>query len=224
MAEKLARLNGKFDWYYPNQRALVCPIDYYHRNFNKEVEKLKQLGCQIVGEIECPVDIGVRFVQVILPGSLRCEIDEEAPDIIECIDSKDRTRLRVTCRTSFLGTVIFTRYWPSTSTAQPEKGLLPTVIDLEATDEDGEGGEIWLCKRVKRGLGYHELREKAEEWLNKHYPNWENPAAYWTHDLPKGFKAVDPPKNAKLRKLLEGPDIGELSPHGSGGTHIVHRA
>lgn len=175
-------------WYDEVKHTLVCPINYRELEECKKVTALEQLGVTFLQILPMPVDLGFKFFLVKLPDWLKYEPPNDGDDrILEFVDEKSRPRLRVIKSHIMLGTNIWTRYTPDfyhqIFYSHPSI-ILPCVKDLERidpnSDDEKDEGIIWKGEPSKEKLSLEEVEDQACKWLDKTYPDWRNPLAYWT--------------------------------------------
>jgi hypothetical protein len=168
----------------PSKRLLVCPYNVYYND--KEATKtflwqLKRVGCKLVKEIKMPINLWHRFFLVKVPKSLSLEYDEQDSGTYSFEDEKERPRLRVTAIQIMLGTHVWTRYLPQHEfQCKGSPVFIPCVIDVEKKDEFDESEAVMWRGNNKDALLLYEREAEAAKWLNKNYPEWKDPLAYWS--------------------------------------------
>jgi hypothetical protein len=100
-------------------------------------------------------------------------------------DSKNRCRMRVVTKFPMMTTSIFTRYYPQYDFLEKAGGRPASMVyDLETIDQDSDEDDpdvIWSKElRAEETIPFNETEKPAKEWLDKHYPDWKDPTAYWT--------------------------------------------
>jgi hypothetical protein len=170
----------------PSKRQLVCPHNTYYSD--KEGTKLllwqlERLDCKLVKEIKMPIEMWHKFYLVKVPKFLTLEENEDGEGgVYSFKDEKGRARLRVTAMQMFFATHVWTRYLPQHEfTRNGSPVFVPCVIDTEKSDEfDEVKAVMWKGKKGDEMLLLYEREGKAAEWLNKNYPDWKDPLAYWS--------------------------------------------
>lgn len=125
---------------------------------------------------------------------------EETPNSqgVMIFDCKNRARFVMSPYVSFLGVEgisfdIYPRYTCSTRGSGIEEaknnkqGVSGVVIDYAYSRDEFNGEKIIYKtkffypskKRPTFGDAEQVALDQCEAWLNKHYPDWENPTAYW---------------------------------------------
>ena len=167
--------NGKFHY-------CVCPIRN-DENSDLILTQLEQLGAEIQYQVHIPLDLPVNFYQIRLPLLLSLQEDDgdySENTILQFVDLKNRVRLRIITGLTLCSTVVFTRYWLSNCFSEPE--LSPLMLcccrDLEQLedDDDGDGKIVYVSQERIRTDG----KEDCKKWLDKNYPDWQNPMSYWS--------------------------------------------
>ena len=168
--------------YDPKTRIVCLPLSTYDiEKHDACLTQLKQLGLTNISKIFVPVPLKTNFYCGKVPLFLALDISDEESNylgIYTFCDSKNRSRFRVAFSSSlFVNTYVWTRYHPSTKFCYE---AYPCVYDVEG-DETEEGDIIWINKKVpkKSSLG-ETVTELSTQWLNKNYPDWRNPKAYWS--------------------------------------------
>lgn len=173
-------LTGRFfKAYDPGEHTAVCPINKRYDD-EKLLLKLSQIGCEVLGEIAMPIDIGVHYFHVKLPEWLKLqEATEDGNHFFT--DDKGNPRMR-TELDYFNHTNVWTRYRPWEFITE-EQLMLPCVVDAQRVEDDEENednpGVIWIGPRSPDST-LIDLKAQAQQWLDTKYPNWRDPMAYWT--------------------------------------------
>lgn len=173
----------RYEWYDKNRHTVVCPFNLmYDDQRISKIRQLEQLGGQIIGEIDTAVDFSVQFILYKLPEWLKLDEEADEHQIYEFVDKKDRHRLRVCGSLIMAHTNIWTKYHPQSRMSNDCKKMIATVQDLEQIDLDlddtDEEGIVW--EQSSDHTVIKDAQEPAEAWLDKNYPDWRNPTAYWT--------------------------------------------
>ena len=191
-----------YEWYDEGEHRIICPLrnNYDEDDRQTRVKQLEQLGGQILGEIDVPLDFQLQFIAYKLPDWLRLSDDHDRDEgmgsneyhrMFTFVDAKDRQRLRVACNLLMPHTNIWTKYHAHSrikhvknAKGKRDMELWAMVQDLEKMDPDLDGDDdeesiIWEARADDRDAlrGENAL---AVQWLNEHYPDWRNPTAYWT--------------------------------------------
>jgi hypothetical protein len=166
--------------YNPKDRSCVLPVSCWREKQDETICKIRELGITIK-KIKMPVDINILFYKGKLPKWL-IPVENDEPFSVSGMqdfqDEKGRPRLRICMNAMWLNTVVWTRY-TTDHAYKGSKGWVASVRDMEIENEDDLDGVDTIWQGKKRGL-LDECKEEAEAWLDKKYPDWRNPMAYWS--------------------------------------------
>lgn len=183
---------NKIELHDPSTRTCVFPLHTRYGSPGSKIEKLKQIGFSNIEKIEMPIYFWVTFVKATYPENFHCEEDDAGVLGFNIYDEKDRDRVSVDFSFT-MDTKIATRYFVATCFDKKHE-----IIDSQYTwihilvvdsEESGEelthqdydldcGGKI-IWKRTKKFKTFEDADADGEKWLDEHYPDWKNPAAYW---------------------------------------------
>ncbi len=73
---------------------------------------------------------------------------------------------------------LFRKFFLSNVYADPEDFSSPVTLVVKEIGNENIVYEAGQCEK-SYGDDYFKLEKKAKEWLNTHYPEWEDPTKYW---------------------------------------------
>lgn len=114
--------------------------------------------------------------KVILPDGWQFNSISERDTYFHIIDKKKQNRATLMILPDYINLYVLTRYCLLDKYIDNEK----TAIGVFAIDSIN-GTELYYAGSYKNG-GLHmfeRLTRKAHEYLNNHYPDWQNPTMYW---------------------------------------------
>jgi hypothetical protein len=150
----------------------VSPSDVY------EIEAARRLGVEVGEPIEMPIDLCSTFYPAKLPDwlKLREEHEEDGADprvqVFEFEDSKGRLRLRIIWSVIIRNFHVFTRYYTGDTFGRGGNSVNVAVFDAENPGEDPENPQDMVS--------FQDGNKEAEKWLDRAYPYWRDPLAYWS--------------------------------------------
>jgi hypothetical protein len=169
-----------YPWYDEKSRIMVVPIvaDNPDKPFIYVLDNFIKIGCQLVEEIEIPVDLGVKFFRIILADDMIVEKEE---DFGYRILLRDKIRAIVRLIKYFWQSHVFTKYYISENSVSIDDwgtfSIFDTEINIGAEVYDHDDKDAFNKAKIVQTL--FKSQEEAEEWLDVNYPKWRDATAYW---------------------------------------------
>lgn len=173
----------KYEWYNKDAHTVVCPFNpKYEETMDRKILQLGQLGGAVIGEIDVPLRlVDARFLLYKLPHWIKIKEDDEDDEdvgIIDFCDLKDRHRMRICSNLIMMHTNVWTRYRAYHRFSCDS--VISVVQDIEKVDYDADDTD---AEGILWEKNYRDLTDPdapARDWLDKNYPDWQHPMAYWT--------------------------------------------
>lgn len=172
------KLTGKFDFWDSKTKTLVMPLHADFEKLDHTIWQIQQLGINLLGEIDMPISLGLRFLVGTIPEQFSIDRDDEFPEFYSLQDKKGRQRLRVITKYPMATTTVFTRYYIDRDyTKFPSSAR---VIDIQESQYDENFEDEKVIWRGEVPEDSSDFRQIASVWLDKNYPDWQDPTAYWS--------------------------------------------
>lgn len=178
----MIKLKGYFPYWDPESHLCVCPVPYRQspKKWTKLIANLEKMDFSINGEIDMPIDTGYRYLVAMPPDWLTIEDDEDHEESLIFRDKTDRMRMHIATNMYMPNTWVMTRYY--TYDKLMKDGFVACVYDTEAVgDSDIEYAKpLWQVPSKPKLFTHDERTQIAEKWLDKNFPFWQDPMAYWS--------------------------------------------
>jgi hypothetical protein len=176
----MIKLKGNFSYWDPETRLCVCPVPYRQspEKWNKLISNLEKMDFSINGEIDMPIDTGYRYLVAMPPDWLTLDDNEDNEESLIFRDKEDRIRMHISTQIYLPNTWVMTRYYTYDKLIGDK--FVTCVYDTEAVREDDDLEYAKPLWKAPEAIVREERTQIAEKWLDKNFPFWQDPMAYWS--------------------------------------------